>query len=425
MGFLKSFFGAMAANEINERKRVEQERARAEREGFSNAEKVLKLSMSFLDYQKQINCRNTTFKEIVSDYDIDNNNVSSNDVWRTEQLFNSYKRQLKEFMSYGGNPIYICDTECDSDKMDLYIEIVKRLKEYGWLDKQEEYVKYAEDTYWLDRDWEYAQKDNHKFNVQIPVLLNAPGNDFTEIIKSSDYRFIPYDNHPNAIVIDTAKSNDESIDNFLDFLTISIVFDENYIVIYNYEHSEIYYKEDVSFKNVDIICAPISNDWSLVEINGLSLLFNSEKALEITKMYEQHNTKVFDTVQHEYDVAYENINSLSGVEFERVCKRILENMGFSVETTKTTGDGGIDLIAYNSQPLLSGKYIIQCKRYTGSVGEPVIRDLYGVITSERANKGILMTSGTFTKQAQVFAMEKPIELIDGVKLQELLKNYYN
>ena len=90
-----------------------------------------------------------------------------------------------------------------------------------------------------------------------------------------------------------------------------------------------------------------------------------------------------------------DINSLSGIEFENICKNLIENMGFSVETTKASGDGGIDLIAYNHEPVLSGKYIIQCKRYSGSVGEPIIRDLYGVITSERANKGILMTTGYF------------------------------
>ena len=163
MGFLKSFFGAMAANEMSEKKRIEQERIKAEKNSLNNVQKLLKLQMSFLDYLSQINCRNASFKEIVSDIDIDNNNVSSNDIWRTEQLYNGYKRQLKEFMSYGGNPIYICDFDCNSDKMNLYIEIIKRLKEYGWLDKQEEYVKYAEDTYWLDRAWEDEQKENHKF----------------------------------------------------------------------------------------------------------------------------------------------------------------------------------------------------------------------------------------------------------------------
>jgi len=118
-----------------------------------------------------------------------------------------------------------------------------------------------------------------------------------------------------------------------------------------------------------------------------------------------------------------DINSLSGLEFENVCQNLIEKMGFSVATTKASGDGGIDLIAYNHEPVLSGKYIIQCKRYSGSVGEPIIRDLYGVITSERANKGILMTTGCFTKSAIAFAEGKPIELMDGEQLDALLKKY--
>lgn len=118
-----------------------------------------------------------------------------------------------------------------------------------------------------------------------------------------------------------------------------------------------------------------------------------------------------------------DIQSLSGVEFEMVCKHLLEKMGFYVKTTKMSGDGGIDLIAINTQPIISGKYIVQCKRYTGSVGEPVIRDLYGVVTSERANKGVLMTSGHFTKSAVAFAEGKPIELINGVAMRELFGQY--
>ncbi len=425
MGFLKSFFGAMAANEISEKKRLEQERQREEKERLNNSKKIIELSMSFYEYQMQINCRNASFKEIVSEYDLDNDNVSSYDVMRTEELYKGYKRQLKEFMSYGGDPQYICGDDFDSNKMDLYIEIVKRLKEYGWLDKQEQYVKYADDTYFLDFDWKQEQKKRHKDNVQVAAILNAPGNEISEVVKSSDYDFIPYNEHPNAIVIDVAKANDETIDSFLDFLTVSLVFTEQYILVYNGEHDELYYRANVEWKDVEVERAEVSGwNWSLVEINGLSLLFDTEVAKKVVSLYLCHNVRVAEAFRDQYNAAYEDINSLSGVEFERVCKKILENMGFGVETTKTTGDGGIDLIAYNHQPLLSGKYIIQCKRYTGSVGEPVIRDLYGVITSERANKGILMTSGVFTKQAQVFAQGKPIELIDGVKLRELLKDYY-
>lgn len=115
-----------------------------------------------------------------------------------------------------------------------------------------------------------------------------------------------------------------------------------------------------------------------------------------------------------------DINTLSGVDFESLCQVLLQKIGFKVETTKQSGDGGIDLIAYNHQAFLSGKYIVQCKRYIGGVGEPIVRDLYGVVTAERANKGILITTGYFTISAIKFASDKNIELIDGEKLNELL-----
>jgi len=118
-----------------------------------------------------------------------------------------------------------------------------------------------------------------------------------------------------------------------------------------------------------------------------------------------------------------DIHSLSGIEFESLCKKLLEKMNFDVSTTKQSGDGGIDLVAYNHQPMLEGKYIVQCKRYSGSVGEPIIRDLYGVVNSERANKGILITTGTFTKSAVEFSIGKQLELIDRAKLNQLLNSY--
>ncbi len=142
---------------------------------------------------------------------------------------------------------------------------------------------------------------------------------------------------------------------------------------------------------------------------------------EITEIKEQQRILL------EHKEAVENIgkdiNKLSGGEFENLCKYIFENMGFDVEQTKLSNDGGIDLILTNYQPIFSGKYIIQCKRYSGSVGEPIIRDLYGVVTSERANKGILITTGYFTNRAVAFAEGKQIELIDGVRFNELLKQY--
>lgn len=118
-----------------------------------------------------------------------------------------------------------------------------------------------------------------------------------------------------------------------------------------------------------------------------------------------------------------DFENMSGTDFENICLVLVQSMGFTANTTKASGDGGIDIVAYNNQPLVSGKYIIQCKRYSGSVGEPIIRDLYGVVMSERANKGILMTSGYFSAPAMAFAEDKPIELIDGAKMKELMQTY--
>lgn len=149
------------------------------------------------------------------------------------------------------------------------------------------------------------------------------------------------------------------------------------------------------------------------------IIAEEEHELEEQQNKLRENQKI-ERQQEINQIVGADINLLGGIEFENVCQQLVENMGFRTETTKASGDGGIDLIAYNNQPLLSGKYIIQCKRYSGSVGEPIIRDLYGVVMSERANKGILMTTGYFTNSAISFAEGKPIELIDGQKLGELL-----
>lgn len=118
-----------------------------------------------------------------------------------------------------------------------------------------------------------------------------------------------------------------------------------------------------------------------------------------------------------------DINTLSGIEFEDLTHQLLLKVGFSVEQTKASRDGGIDLIAYSNEPFFKGKYIIQCKRYAGTVGEPIIRDLYGVVSNERANKGILITTGNFSISALEFSKDKNLELIDGLNLESLLIKY--
>jgi len=119
-------------------------------------------------------------------------------------------------------------------------------------------------------------------------------------------------------------------------------------------------------------------------------------------------------------VAGRGIDDLSGHEFEDLVEALLQKMGLTTEGRKASADGGIDIIAHNPQPVVGGKLIVQCKRYAAPVSVPVVRDLFGVVTDERASKGILISTSRFTREAEEFAADKPIELIDRDRLLELL-----
>jgi restriction system protein len=111
--------------------------------------------------------------------------------------------------------------------------------------------------------------------------------------------------------------------------------------------------------------------------------------------------------------------------FERLTKLVLRESGFiQVEVTGRSGDGGIDgkgIVRLSG--LLSFHVLFQCKRYQGSVSPAQVRDFRGALTG-RADKGLLITTGTFTKSAIEEATRDgatPIDLIDGDQLVDKLK----
>ena len=110
--------------------------------------------------------------------------------------------------------------------------------------------------------------------------------------------------------------------------------------------------------------------------------------------------------------------------FERLAQRLLREAGFlKVEVTGRSGDGGIDGVGVLRVNLLSFQVLFQCKRYQGSVGAGAIRDFRGAMVG-RSDKGLLITTGTFTPDAKREATRDgapAIDLIDGDGLCDLLK----
>lgn len=111
--------------------------------------------------------------------------------------------------------------------------------------------------------------------------------------------------------------------------------------------------------------------------------------------------------------------------FERLCQRMLRESGFvQVEVTGRSGDGGIDGTGrVTVGGLLSFPILFQCKRYQGSVGSNTIRDFRGAMVG-RTDRGLVITTGTFTRDARHEATRDgapPIDLVDGDQLLDKLK----
>ncbi len=118
------------------------------------------------------------------------------------------------------------------------------------------------------------------------------------------------------------------------------------------------------------------------------------------------------------------IRSIDPGAFERLCGLMLRRAGFtSVEITGRSGDGGIDGVGILRVNLISFHMLFQCKRFSGSVGAGSVRDFRGAMTG-RADKGLIITTGTFTHEARREAVRDgapPIDLIDGSDLCDLLR----
>lgn len=121
----------------------------------------------------------------------------------------------------------------------------------------------------------------------------------------------------------------------------------------------------------------------------------------------------------------ERLRKLSPYAFEHFSAALLKATGSAkVEVTGRPGDGGIDGIS--TQPGLAAvKVAFQCKKYQGSVGAPAVRDFRGSFDG-KAERGIIITTGSFTREAREEARRsgaKMVDLIDGNDLCDLLKTY--
>lgn len=114
-------------------------------------------------------------------------------------------------------------------------------------------------------------------------------------------------------------------------------------------------------------------------------------------------------------------NQMSWRDFEHYVAEVYRQLGYRVEELGGDGpDGGIDLRMHKD----SITTVVQCKRWkTWKVGVKPVRELYGVMTAEKAGRALFITSGTYTAAALQFSEGKPIDLVDGTEFVQLLRCY--
>ncbi|HZG80781.1 MAG TPA: restriction endonuclease [Brevibacillus sp.] len=104
-------------------------------------------------------------------------------------------------------------------------------------------------------------------------------------------------------------------------------------------------------------------------------------------------------------------------DFERFIANVFTLKGYETTVTRKTGDGGKDIILRKGDEIA----IVECKRYNSpKVTRPEIQKFHSAILDTRAKEGFFITTGVFTKPAVIYVVDKPIHLINGEGLRQLI-----
>lgn len=118
-----------------------------------------------------------------------------------------------------------------------------------------------------------------------------------------------------------------------------------------------------------------------------------------------------------------DLYEMDPIEFESLVADLFRAMGMQAVMTQRSNDGGVDVDAMDPAPIRGGRIVVQVKRYRNTVPPTAVRDLYGTVQDAGANKGVLVTTSGFGHGSHTFANGKPLELVSGSELVDLLHRH--
>jgi restriction endonuclease Mrr len=156
---------------------------------------------------------------------------------------------------------------------------------------------------------------------------------------------------------------------------------------------------------------------TVVILLGLGLIFllnRSAPPVAVEKTYYQPR-----------GAEQQQLERLAPEQFERLCLRLVEQMGLSITDRHRNKQREIDFTAVNSQPITGGSYIVRCVLIPPDlpIQSTQIIALSSTVLAERALKGIFITTGFFTEEVPKLTEGPPIELINGQRLRQMMRDY--
>jgi hypothetical protein len=296
---------------------------------------------------------------------------------------------------------------------EVFTEILIKIRD--WEETGESNVRYLIDGLLKDESLKYETVDdvveqiedikysrqNPKFDEEYPDLYDESLTEFEEALDTeTDYGLGDYIQSINKALhakdVTTLKAEFDNLSRVCDELRIDIV--DEYDALES--HLDV-----LSIQQSELIYLPTQN---LIHIPRLIIAAQDELIGLLAKNPEL-------------------LFRISPRKFEEIIAEIFLKRGYHVELTKATRDGGRDIVAMYEHMNIRTKYLIECKRYarTNKVSIAIVQRLFGVKIAEAANKAILATTSTFTRDARQFASNHiwDLDLKDYTDILAWIKAY--
>lgn len=156
-----------------------------------------------------------------------------------------------------------------------------------------------------------------------------------------------------------------------------------------------------------------------IERFNMELFIIQNRRFKLIKKHDRVAREFSKEIEVRNGLTIDDIDSMSGIEFEYFLHRLFIFDGYDAKLTKASNDQGADLILTKN----GESTVVQAKRYLGAVSNSAVQEVFAAKAYYRCEHAIVITNSYFTKSAINLALSNKVTLLDREKLKEKLDEY--